>query len=322
MPSLPPLTLDADPFWTSFVEFNRPGAFEAAADRIAFRPEVPTEVVGHFEPVRQLVRLSYTSADLLDVAFERALFGFELALKHRHQELEHSEWSGPLARLIDWASARDLFEDGSEPAHALRAFRNRAAHPAPDQLVRLRYVALEALHGIPRFINGTYDDPALRAERRGERRTLNGVLRQVVSSGAVADLRSVGLSRHLTFLAEAVHLENRRPGHPTIYYTAVWPLFDPLGSPGGSTDLGEPVVIDAVGWEAAGAEVRLRIETGRPVILSPITAPAHAEHMRTWREGVRSAQGGDGLVKSLTAYRLSQLRTALREQYTPGPAES
>lgn len=312
---LPAATLEADPLWRFFTYYNSLADFEAAANLVSFRREVPTEVNERFEPVRALIRFSYFDASLLDVAHERALFSFELALKCRHQELGAPLGGKPtLARLIAWAGDNHLFEDEVDAAHSIRHLRNTAAHPNPGSTYSLRYHALLSTLSIPRFINGLYDDPGLRRERKEERRKVNSSISEIAREGAVLDLSARGGPRLLIFLAKALHFENRLERRTNSNYVAFWPLFDPTPVDDG-VDYGKPVMITFTTWWKEGEKLHFLDDmNGSPAILEPISSGENRDRFDQWREELQHGPVELHIIKASASFQLAELRIKLMNQ--------
>ena len=128
--------LEKDRRWDSW-NINSIQYFERLASRIKFAPPVSDDITQRFEVVKKLITYSFFVYDFLDVAFERALFTFELALRKRYFEItsrSHQRKKLNLAKLIKWGNKQELFEDEEEVIHSLLRIRNETAHPKSYQL--------------------------------------------------------------------------------------------------------------------------------------------------------------------------------------------
>ena len=305
--------LPLDPFWESAVDFQSHADFEAFAESIWLRPEVPAPVAGRFDVVRRLVLHSAVEATLLEAAYDRTLLTVELAFKTRYDELVGS--TGKRKRMVDyerWALENhlvedgDLAEDGETPLQGLRLLRNTlSAHPSGT--TRLGPGGLSLLSGIPRIINELYDDPELRRARNEERAAVNAALPG--RAGAVADLTALGLGAILAFRSEVLYVENG--GGAFLYVVAVWPLVE-VREGDTSLNLSEPVLFTATGWEAEANGVRFGLASGESVAVCLATSPEAASEFERWERTVEKTSFGMTMLHSLASHQLARLRLALR----------
>lgn len=312
-------TLQRDPKWDAFHGFKSLDDFDALADGLSFRSEVPQDVDSCFEGTRELLRVAYTSYRLIDIACERALLCLELALKRRHDEL-----GGPLERtgrtlfaLVNWGAETGLFEDGRGMVDGLRRLRNRVAHPDGERI--LGPLALTVTEEVARVINELYEDPTLRRERHRACGSLNTALAPLNEQGAVADLQGVGGPRLVIFRAQALFVENRS-GSPT-HYIALWPLFEPGEDPN-TLRFCAPITVAARSWKAD--EDRVILETsgsavqasglvaGGVVLVEPIVGGANATKYTQWRAQLEAFPLGFHGVLKYGDYHLGLFRRALR----------
>lgn len=103
--------------------------FVRIVSRITFHHGVPEDVVKRFEVVKKLILHSYYEYEFLDLAFERALTTFEMALAMRYEHMTGKKRSPTFERLIAWGTERGLFDKSENFIQPLRKIRNMRMHP-------------------------------------------------------------------------------------------------------------------------------------------------------------------------------------------------
>jgi len=250
--------LRRDSLWDGFTNVSY-REMEKAADRIvSFREDVPDNVKKRLDVVRRLIRHSYFEYDFMDVAAERTLFTFEMALKDRLRDLGREPGRKPLVKLIDWGAEEYLFEHGEEAAHAVRSLRNREAHP--DRNDRKGPAALHLTEQVVWMIDEMYADRQQRQDRFEERKVLQGKLTRAVEGGAVLERlhdKDGNPLRLLIHDAQVLLVDNRNK--QTAYHVAACPVFDPTPSDaeGKEVEIADPIHIEATEWQESDGEVRL-----------------------------------------------------------------
>jgi hypothetical protein len=107
-----------------------PKNFQEILARIQLDPGVNEEVAGRFKMIERLILHSYYEYEFLDVAFERALTTFEMALRIHYKEATGKDSTSlNLNELIRWGSKRAMFGREERIIHHLRELRNCFAHP-------------------------------------------------------------------------------------------------------------------------------------------------------------------------------------------------
>lgn len=122
---------------------------------IEFHAGVSTEVVNRFLMVKRLIMHSFFEYEFLDIAFERSLTTFEMALKIRYEEITKKNSEGKrLQALISWGAARNLFDKDEQFIQPLRHLRNYAAHPTHNSF--MGFLAIEPTLRIVEIINAMW----------------------------------------------------------------------------------------------------------------------------------------------------------------------
>src|SRR5258707_7221650 len=107
-----------------------PDKFHEIVSKIEFHPSVSEEVVGRFQMVKKLILHSYFEYEFLDIAFDRALMTFGMALRIRYRTIMGSESKGgSLQKVISWGATCGLFDKDEKFVQSLRRLRNFSAHP-------------------------------------------------------------------------------------------------------------------------------------------------------------------------------------------------
>lgn len=250
--------LRRDSLWDGFANVSYRDLEEAADGIVSFREDIPDGVRRRLDVVRDLIRHSYFVYDFMDVAAERTLFTFEMALKKRLSDLGREPGKKPLAKLIDWGAEEYLFESGKEAAHAVRNLRNYEAHP--DRNDRKGPAALHLTEQVVWMIDEMYADREQRKDRFEKREALQSKLGQAVEEGAVLEgfYDQEGEPLRLLIHDAQVLLVNNR-SKQTTYHVAACPVFDPTPSDaeGKEVEIADPIHIEATEWQESDGAVRL-----------------------------------------------------------------
>lgn len=304
-----PFPSEKDPRWEDFTR-NDPAFFEELAGRIAFRPEVPEEVADRFELIRKLLRYSYYEYEFQDAAMDRALLTFELALKARYEELDGTpvrENEMNLYSLIRWGAKQGLFEESEKRVQATRKMRNHIAHPKRNPLHGM--LGPSAIYRIVDLINGLYADPELRAERKEVADKWNNRFEELTGHGAM--LKTNGEEVPI-FEARVLAYDNRR--EEDRYYLLFWPLFELPEEGAEEYFIPEPPVEVAEEIRSSGAKLRVDLENGEVLTLTPISEEDAQERVRQWREKLENRPSVEGHVRHDTGMRRQSVR---REMLQP-----
>jgi len=308
------VTLSRDEVWDAF----QVGPYASFCDRVSQaiqgRNELPQKVKERLGVIEALLHHSYFEYDFLDVAMERMLFTFEMALRTRMEEADVPLFDeDTLFNYIRKAASHYFFEDGADAAHIVRKLRNDSAHPEKNS--RLGPMALSIIERVMTIINGMYEDLMLRAERQKEREKLQSELDACVKDGGVA--RSVPLDAGdgapksenlLVYDVSVLYVNNHGPS--TEYHVALFPIFEVRSTPlldaesnskskdRGHIQIPAPLFLIATEWEALAEKKKVVLsleDSGDEVVLSPIKA---SENRRTYDErwGQQSASSDQVMV--------------------------
>ncbi|GAB5520377.1 MAG: hypothetical protein RhofKO_26280 [Rhodothermales bacterium] len=308
-----------DPYWNVFIGFDTHADFEALAAKVAFRSEVPRDVVGRFELVCRALRLAAIDMRMIDAALSRSLLTLELALSHRHDEL-----GGPLRKrqktlqkLIDWCGSMHLFENGAKAVHAARKIRNDiVAHPQRDS--RLYMLGINIVDDITKTINELYEDPILRKARNDARAQLQQHLSIFSQNGALIDRASIGKGRLIAFNAECLFVENRDQAEIPIHYLAIWPIFDPTPVNQG-VQLSDPILLCAKSWSYKESILTLETKSTAqnapnetaPIKIELLSDPKHVRQYKSWRDQLDEGPVETQIVMDSTSASNRRIRSEL-----------
>lgn len=236
------ISLPRDERWSIWLK-NSYAYFQDTVSAVKLGASLPQEILERFEIIRKLLLHSYFVYEFLDVAMERALLTFELALKIRFKEKE-GDWPGgqhpSLSKLIKWGSNNGLFEEDEPTIQYLRELRNDIAHPKDRQ--QFGHLALFIVHDVAKVINGLYEDVELRKSRKEEGKQIDSILNDLTQNGAELELGNVRL---IIFKACFICCNNKVI--PKKYYFLVWPIFDPIPQ-NENTNVSPPTVICSHTW--------------------------------------------------------------------------
>jgi len=286
--------------------------FQSIIKAFTFQHEVPQTIVKQFAIVCKLILHSYFEYEFLDVALERALFIFELALKTRYEEIHSrkpTRKESGLFQLIAWANRQGLFEDDEKIVHALRELRNEMAHPNKDIL--FGYLSLHIMQRIVEIINELYENVDMRRSRHHEEKKVNELLDHFRQSGAELDLEDI---RIIIFEARLLYFNNIVS--PPKYHFLFWPIFDPTLH-NNAVNISEPIVICSKGWIFADSVFRIKnIITEQDVVLKHMTKNANIQKFENWKHDVALSTLP---VKYLIDFQIARIKANIRsEEGSPG----
>ena len=192
--------------------------FKQKLPEIQFIDLVPPDVVKFFKIIQKLLIHSYFEYEFIDVAFTKALTGFEMALKIRYKELTGEAAKMRLYGLIKWGIKNNLFEF-DDSIDIIREIRNFSVHPNDYHFAGL--TLFNSFSTIVDTINGLYLDPLLRKERKNKTEKVNTILDDFTKDGAILEIPD---KRLIIFNAKMLFLDNIPD--PNKYYFQFWPIFD------------------------------------------------------------------------------------------------
>ena len=281
------VTLSRDEVWDAF----QVGSYASFCDRVSQaiqgRNDLPQKVKERVGVIEALLHHSYFEYDFLDVAMERMLFVFEMALRSRLQEMDVAV-PYRLPSCIKAGAKQHLFEDGADAAHIVRKFRNRSAHPERNS--RHGPMALSIIERVMSIINGMYENLMLRAERQKEREKLQSELDACVKDGGIAGSVPLDagdgaptLANLLVYDGSVLYINNRKPSPE--YHVALFPIFEASSTPLPDTEAGgsgeeqghihvpSPIFLTATDWETPDESHGVTFiveESSDPLVLSPL----------------------------------------------------
>jgi hypothetical protein len=186
-----------------------------------FKPEVPKDVIKNFEVVENMMALSYYEYRLIDEAYTKAIYTFEMAMRIRYRDF----FNDPNNRLgfhdfVTKLSDLNLFETGIDVLMTLKYSRNTKAHPDRHTFGGMIY--WNRMEYISRLINEMYENRALRSERVSISVKLKDQLRRAGLENSIVmethDVQTILYKLQLLFV-------NNKISPPTFLF-AYTPLFD------------------------------------------------------------------------------------------------
>ena len=291
------LALERDPIWDAFsVETLQ--YLQAIFKGIQFRPEVPEDVVKRFDVIKKLILHSYAEYAFLDVAGERALTGFEMALKIRYQEIENDKVPKrfKFIHLIKWAADKHLFEDGEEIVQNVRKLRNHSVHPKRHNIAGLSMAGIAAR--VVELINELYDDADLRRSRKVEFSRVFDKLKELIAKGCLFEYQD---QKSIVFLAVPLFYENRIPAPE--YSITCWPIF-PITS---KVEVGvsDPIAFQCDELQITNESISFLSKDEIIGILKPISDPEDGER---WHSFIDRYTKSELPISFIIDSKLSELR--------------
>jgi hypothetical protein len=275
--------------------------------KIRFLEEVNADVKHAFSVIESLLVHSYFEYLFVDVAVNKALQTFEMALKLRYKEVNNgAEWkkSRTLRHLIAWFKSENYFEsDDQEFLDRIRNTRNDLSHPELNGFAG--DVGFPWISVIVELINDLYEDRAARMQRKNIRDQMLGNLAKIVSNGA--RLITPG-SEIWIYEAPRVLVNNRTIPHQ--YFVGLLPvLYDDMPQ--------EPVILQLVNGHFSIEEDRLiaTTEDEKEIELVKITDQKSLSAMKGWISKLqtdREISGYHSLLRYLLQEELIRLRRSFR----------
>jgi hypothetical protein len=268
--------VERDRVWKFFKNYSI-DYFKSQASEIKFKKEVSKDVVKRFDLVKKLIFYSYYEYDFLDVAFERALSTFEMALKIRYKEINKvGAGKKELDELINWADSIALFEFPKKNIHKIREHRNdfvgHIKKYSSGGIVHLNYIYL-----LVSIINGLYEDVELRKERKRISRKITNSLKFIDSEGAIIEIDG---KRLIVFLGKLVWFENRDLDYK--YHFIFYPIFNPKFKDK-DLKLPDPIFVEANNWKSAEGSFYLEIQN-KKIKVSKIHKAQNIEKFSNWKK--------------------------------------
>lgn len=196
--------LEKDPRWTTD---NFEQHCKNNVPEIYLKESVNKDVRDSFRIVKKLAELSFFEWEIYDVAAQKAMVTFELALKKRYFEITQDPWPGkkPLKQLIDWFHDRGYFEVYHPYfLERLRMIRNHLTHHEHywfGGAIHRQWIASCA-----DLINDLYEDTTLRKERMSTVLKLNADFKKLTEKGAPLTING---KTHLIHSARVGFINNK-----------------------------------------------------------------------------------------------------------------
>ncbi len=213
--------LKIDPRWEGFQNDIKQELL-SVSQWISFRKEIDKKIVERFRMVKRLIEFSIYEYEFLDVALERCLPIFELALKTRYNEIEEvkiKRKNNNLYYYIEWANNNNLFDEDVKKVHTLRKLKNAlVSHVNRNSIMGT--IQIPTILDIVLLINGLYDNISLRKKRKNIISDINKKLKEFIKNGAIIKIND---KRYIIFEGELVVYENR--GSNDYYHFYFFPIF-------------------------------------------------------------------------------------------------
>ena len=276
------LEIVKDDIWNSF-HINSIEHFENLISEISFQKNVSDDVVKRFEVVKKLILYSYYEYDFLDVAFERSLSNFELALRKRYFEIEQCDaGKKDLQELINWANSKGLFEDSKDRIDSIRKLRNNiVGHPKVYRLFGT--ISLNMIFPIVDIINGLYEDVGLRFQRKQESRNIKKQLEIILKNGAIFQQNDKKL---IIFYGQLLHFNNIKK--PYKYHFLFYPIFDPRERDN-RIDIPKPIIIEAKSYSFQNESFIIDCFDNEKIIIDRIQKSENLYRFCKWKEELNAS---------------------------------
>lgn len=272
-----------DEIWDSF-KIDSIDYFKNLAKKVRFLPDVSEDVIKRFDVVKKLLIYSYFEYEFLDVAFERALSSFEVALKKRYFEIEKIEAKEKdLGELINWANSKGLFEDPKNNVDKIRELRNSLiGHPNSYSL--FGNISLHIIFPIIDTINGLYENTDLRKLRKKEIRKVNKHLEFIFENGSIINIDNKKL---IIFWGQLLYFNNTI--QPNKYHFLFYPIFDPSETIDG-VKIPKPITIEGKSWSKTEEGFFINTFDGKKIIVHKIKKAQHIEKFNTWNKSYKACK--------------------------------
>ncbi|MFA7710855.1 MAG: hypothetical protein WCY30_07105 [Candidatus Neomarinimicrobiota bacterium] len=268
---------------------------------VKFKKTVPDDVVKFFAIVQKLLIFSYYEYEFIDVAANRALMGFELAIRQRYFEItgKTTTKKDSLNQLIIWAQKNQLFEF-DQSVDAVRRLRNYFAHPNQYSLAGITVINLAA--DIANTINEMYCDIDLRKVRKQTTITIDNELQTLVKTGAVLTMDH---SEQVVFGSVLTCFDNL--SELNTYYFQFWPVFN-WDEKSDTITIPEPIRIKSHLYQFKENQITVTGAT-----LKPITGHSKMEDFLQWKSKFDSNK----MLKSEIEMQIGR-ETKRNEKWTDG----
>ena len=138
-------------------EDNVRNRFNSIIQMIKFNNQVPIEVLERFKLVKRLLEFSIYEYEFMDLALERAILTFEMALRIKYQRKTGDTKIICLKKLYEWAEKDGLKITHKNKLEALRQLRNNVcAHPKTNTIFGI--MNLKSIVKIVEFINKIFEE--------------------------------------------------------------------------------------------------------------------------------------------------------------------
>lgn len=180
------MELKKDSRWNAFDIVDFKSFKERMLPKIRFKNDVNETIKKSFIIIEKLLYHSYYEYEFYDIAAQKSLLYFEMALKIRFKEVNNVEWNKKksLKELIDCFDSQHYFEVlNKEYLNWIRKVRNYYAHP--DTYSFGGPMTKHNIENSVDLINDLYEDPRLRENRQLKLKDLQNKLDSLTKAGAV-----------------------------------------------------------------------------------------------------------------------------------------
>lgn len=172
--------VETDPIWQTLEYSN----VDEIGKLIILLEEAPENVVKRYEMIYTLIEFSKFNYEFLDLAYERALSTFELALRSKYIENNQGGENDPLAKIIDWANENNITYYEEQQLNRIRNQRNSlVGHPKrrtvlpPDKINKIYFLT--------ELINSIYNAPAINASIKEAYHNAHAKINELISSSII-----------------------------------------------------------------------------------------------------------------------------------------
>jgi hypothetical protein len=262
------------------------------AKKISFSPSLSNNVVKRFEVIKKLIIYSCYEYEFLDVAFERALSTFELALRERYYEIKKIDSKKiTLCKLIDWGDSKWLFEESKDRIHSLRELRNSlVGHVTGYSLFGT--MSLRPIISIVDIINGLYEDIDLRKLRKQKIQKMNTQLENILENGSILQSENIKI---IIFKGELIFFNNKNNSYK--YYFAFYPIFDPIETNKGM-DIPNPIIISANSYDFKNDILTINDFNGEEVKITRIVKKENQVKYDKWSKDFKLNRSLQEMINS------------------------
>lgn len=170
-------SIKIDPIWQKSGYNN----IEEILKMIVLRKEIPENVVNRYELIYKLIEFSKFEYEFLDIAFERALSTFELALRNKYSEINIENEDAPFIEIIKWANENNLTYYEEQQLNSIRKLRNSlVGHPKGKTVMPPSKI--ESIYFLTELINSIYNDSTKNAHIKKSYHNAYSKLNELVES--------------------------------------------------------------------------------------------------------------------------------------------